>query len=93
MMHQRQQNVPGCRLHRRPCFNCGENNQSQNQCRNNARVECYQYLTSVEDLQFVTKLTEIQLMQSKGSFSQFERNVFKSKLNGLIEVASSSPFS
>ena len=43
MMHQRQQNVPGCRLHRRPCFNCGENNQSQNQYRNNARVECYQY--------------------------------------------------
>ena len=50
-------------------------------------------LTSVGDLQFVTKLTEIQLLQSKGSFSQFERNVFKSKLNGLIEVASSSPFS
>jgi hypothetical protein len=50
-------------------------------------------MTSVEDLQFATKLTEIQLMQSKGSFSQFERNVFKSKLNGLIEVASSSPFS
>ena len=52
-------------------------------------------LTSVEDLQFVKQLTEIQLMQSKESFSQFERNVFKSKLNGLIEVKSacSSPFS
>ena len=53
-------------------------------------------LTSVEDLQFVKQLTEIQLMQSKGSFSQFEHKVFKSKLNGLIEVksaCSSSPFS
>jgi hypothetical protein len=27
---------------RRPCFNCGENNHSQNQCRFNARLECYQ---------------------------------------------------
>ena len=27
---------------RRPCFNCGENNHSQNQCRFNARFECYQ---------------------------------------------------
>jgi hypothetical protein len=25
-----------------PCFNCGENNHSQNQCRFNARLECYQ---------------------------------------------------
>ena len=53
-------------------------------------------LTSVEDLQFVKQLTVIQLMQSKGSFSQFEHKVFKSKLNGLIEVisaCSSSPFS
>jgi uncharacterized protein YfkK (UPF0435 family) len=42
------------------------------------------------------KLTEIQQMQSKESFSQFEHKVFKSKLNGLIEVTSacsSSPFS
>jgi hypothetical protein len=47
----------------------------------------------VGDLQLVTKLTE---MQSKESFSQFEHNVFKSKLNGLIEVksaCSTSPFS
>ena len=35
-------NVHICLLHRRPCFNCGENNHSQNQCRNNARLECYQ---------------------------------------------------
>jgi hypothetical protein len=27
---------------RRPCFNCGENNHSQNQCRFNARLECFQ---------------------------------------------------
>jgi hypothetical protein len=48
----------------------------------------------VEDLQLVIELTEIQQMQSKGSFSQFE--VSKSKLNGLIQVksaCSSSPFS
>ena len=36
-------NVPVCLLHRCPCFNCGENNHSQNQSRNNARVECYLY--------------------------------------------------
>jgi hypothetical protein len=41
-------------------------------------------LTSVEDLQLVIELTEIQQMQSKESFSQFEHKVFKSKLNGLI---------
>jgi hypothetical protein len=34
------------------------------------------------------ELTEIQQMQSKESFSQFEHKVFKSKLNGLIEVKS-----
>ena len=27
---------------RRPCFNCGENNHSQNHCRFNTRLECYQ---------------------------------------------------
>jgi hypothetical protein len=37
------------------------------------------------DLQLVIELTEIQQMQSKESFSQFEHKVFKSKLNGLIE--------
>jgi hypothetical protein len=50
----------------------------------------------VEDLQLVIELTEIQQMQSKESFSQFEHKVFKSKLNGLIEVksaCSSLPFS
>ena len=54
-------------------------------------------LTSVKDLQFVIELTTIQQMKSKGSFSQFEHKVFKSKLNGLIEVKSAcsyfSPFS
>jgi hypothetical protein len=53
-------------------------------------------LTSVEDLQLVIELTEIQQMQSKESFSQFEHKVFTSKLNGLIEVksaCSSLPFS
>jgi len=30
-----------CPPNRRPCFNCGENNHSQNQCRFNARLECY----------------------------------------------------
>jgi hypothetical protein len=50
----------------------------------------------VEDLQLVIELIEIQQMQSKESFSQFEHKVFKGKLNGLIEVKSacfSLPFS
>jgi hypothetical protein len=50
----------------------------------------------VEDLQLVIELTERQQMKSKESFSQFEHKVFKSQLNGLIEVksaCSSSPFS
>jgi hypothetical protein len=38
------------------------------------------------------ELTEIQQMQSKGSFSQFEHKVFKSKLNGLIEVKSACSY-
>jgi hypothetical protein len=37
-------------------------------------------LTSVGDLQFVTEITEIQQMHSKGSFSQFEQiKLIKSK--------------
>ena len=50
----------------------------------------------MEDLQLVIELTEIQQMKSKESLSQFEHKIFKSKLNGLIEVksaCSTSPFS
>ena len=43
MVHQkRNKNVHVRPPRRRPCFNCGENNHSQNQCRFNARLECYQ---------------------------------------------------
>jgi helix-turn-helix protein len=52
---------------------------------------------NIQHIQLVIELKEIQQMQSKGSFSQFEHKVFKSKLNGLIEVKSAcsyfSPFS
>ena len=43
MVHQKKnKNVHVRPPRRRPCFNCGENDHSQNQCRFNARLECYQ---------------------------------------------------
>ena len=39
---KRSRNVHVSSPHRRPCFNCGENNHLQNQCRFNARLEYYQ---------------------------------------------------